>query len=76
MIKAAIVGMGWWGKTLVESVQGDSKAPAVGSNLAKSRGAMAIRALVSSRMAASLGRLPIASQLKLFFAAEKGTRLN
>jgi len=25
MIKAAIVGMGWWGKTLVESVQGDSK---------------------------------------------------
>jgi predicted dehydrogenase len=24
MIKAAIVGMGWWGKTLVESVQGSS----------------------------------------------------
>jgi predicted dehydrogenase len=25
MIKAAIVGMGWWGKTLVESVQNSSK---------------------------------------------------
>ena len=24
MIKAAIVGLGWWGKTLVESVQGTS----------------------------------------------------
>jgi len=24
MIKAAMVGMGWWGKTLVESVQGTS----------------------------------------------------
>ena len=24
MINAAIVGMGWWGKTLVESVQGSS----------------------------------------------------
>jgi len=36
---------------------------------------MAISALVSSRMAASLSRVPIASQLKLFFAAEKGTRL-
>ena len=53
----------------------DTSAPAVGSDLAKSRGAMAISALVSSRMAASLSRVPIASQLKLFFAAEKGTRL-
>ena len=26
MIKAAIVGLGWWGKTLVESVQGSSEA--------------------------------------------------
>ena len=26
MIKAAIVGLGWWGKTLVESVQGTSEA--------------------------------------------------
>ena len=26
MIKAAIVGLGWWGKTLVESVQADSDA--------------------------------------------------
>lgn len=26
MIKAAIVGLGWWGKTLVESVQGTSDA--------------------------------------------------
>ena len=26
MIRAAIVGMGWWGKTLVESVQGTSEA--------------------------------------------------
>ena len=25
MIKAAIVGLGWWGKTLVEAVQQDSK---------------------------------------------------
>lgn len=25
MIKAAIVGLGWWGKTLVEAVQGQSK---------------------------------------------------
>ena len=25
MINAAIVGLGWWGKTLVESVQGTSK---------------------------------------------------
>ena len=24
MIKAAIVGMGWWGRTLVEAVQSDS----------------------------------------------------
>ena len=24
MINAAIVGMGWWGKTVVESVQGSS----------------------------------------------------
>ena len=24
MINAAIVGLGWWGKTLVESVQGKS----------------------------------------------------
>jgi hypothetical protein len=24
MINAAIVGLGWWGKTLVESVQGTS----------------------------------------------------
>jgi hypothetical protein len=24
MIRAAIVGMGWWGRTLVESVQGAS----------------------------------------------------
>ena len=24
MINAAIVGMGWWGRTLVESVQNDS----------------------------------------------------
>jgi predicted dehydrogenase len=26
MIKAALVGLGWWGKTLVESVQGASDA--------------------------------------------------
>ena len=26
MIAAAIVGLGWWGKTLVESVQGDSES--------------------------------------------------
>ena len=26
MIRAAIVGLGWWGKTLVESVQGSSEA--------------------------------------------------
>ncbi len=26
MIKAGIVGLGWWGKTLVESVQGASEA--------------------------------------------------
>ena len=25
MIRAAIVGLGWWGKTLVEAVQQDSK---------------------------------------------------
>ena len=25
MINAAIVGLGWWGKTLVEAVQQDSK---------------------------------------------------
>ena len=25
MINAAIVGLGWWGKTVVESVQGSSK---------------------------------------------------
>ena len=24
MIRAAIIGLGWWGKTLVESVQGTS----------------------------------------------------
>ena len=24
MIRAAIVGMGWWGRTIVESVQSDS----------------------------------------------------
>ena len=25
MIRAAIVGLGWWGKTLVEAVQGRSE---------------------------------------------------
>ena len=27
MLNAAIVGLGWWGKTLVESVQGSSDRP-------------------------------------------------
>jgi predicted dehydrogenase len=35
MINAAIVGLGWWGKTLVESVQGTSTALGFGAGVAR-----------------------------------------
>jgi hypothetical protein len=37
MIRAAIVGLGWWGKTIVETVQGESEKDLLAAATPRSR---------------------------------------